>query len=744
MRQSASSAARGLVWGSPTVKLWIIVGLLGFWVFSNSLSVPFWEDDFIYLTQDLQQALDRLCGHVERGTQTYWFYRPLVELTWSVEYLIWGKNPAGFRVTNILVHLANSVLVGLIVLRLLGQPLWLAIAASILFLLHPANQCTVVWLSNRFDLFYTFFYLLALFFFAKYSGRNGRLRHIIASTSFFALAMLSKENAITLPAVLLLYQMTLGRPKTRLQRLGPARIALGLAPFVAISVAALIRRVVAYGSEAFVHYQHLDSWLVAVNVLRHVKWSLLPFKELVLAQSVRVWLFPAVGLIFSLGAYFWLQRRKALFLLGFTVITALPILNQSGLRHLYLPLAGLIPLVIISVSSMIQYELDWAAERGAYRYGLVVAWCTAVLLCAGLLCTAFIPGHGKLIPSSICRWLTEVSWWLWLPVGLTFFGLKKPVPIGTDRLKLGPPVPSLSAPVLLPLLVAGCIFGVCTRAYNEQNTQWGKSVWKIYSELDRLSLPIKQDAEIYVFNAPSMSYITPIRFEYFPKRTIADAGLEGFYFRHRYGDKIDWSNLFFLRFKEDGRLVLCDALVDALASRFQLRQSPRFSPLRLAWIFKAETAASLEGFQPQPGSVHLHERGCSVTGLDTPVRLIDTLTLFFEPGASGANLAGSFCWDRGNGDGQSATDCVSFEGTVGPAGRLDVDLALWPEWILTRSILGFQVRYRCEERLRLVAVGLSSEKMKPKSRLIKITPPHGKSWLRNPIDVIRDLLTEAT
>ena len=72
-------------------------------------------------------------------------YRPIVEMSWSLEYLIWGKNPAAFRITNILFHLAVTLLMIILLARLLEVPSWVAFVAGAVFLCHPVSQCTVVW-----------------------------------------------------------------------------------------------------------------------------------------------------------------------------------------------------------------------------------------------------------------------------------------------------------------------------------------------------------------------------------------------------------------------------------------------------------------------------------------------------------------------------------------------------------------------------------------------------------------------
>ncbi len=719
--------------------LWLILAIAGFALFSNSLSVPFWEDDFIYLRQDLERSLDRMFGHVERGTQTYWFYRPFVEVSWSLEYLIWGKSPAAFRITNILLHLAVTVLMSILLSKLLEVPSWVAFVAGAVFLCHPANQCTVVWLSNRFELFYTFFYLLSFLCFIEYRGRRGRLPHYILSVLFFALSILSKENAITLPAVLLLYELLLAGPRARLKKSRVVACLLRLLPFVLICALALLRRVLAYGGEAFVHYRGTDSWLLVVNILRHIKWALLPFKALDLAEFAEVFFLQILLLLVAVVAFSFTHKRKAAFLIGFVILTSLPILNQSGLRHIYLPLVGVIPLVLISVLWVLQFIQDWTSKRGVHYTGMGTTIYIAVLMTFAFLWAASIPGHGKIIPEvGLLHWIANGRNAL---IGLALLLVLTLVRAKTFKLKMCSAKIKPSVATLLPVVAIISVFAGVTFAYNGQNVEWGKGIWRVYSSLDTLSLPVKDGAEIYVVDPPSSSHLTPIAFHYYPRQVLVDDGIEGFYYNHRYGETIASDMIFFLAF-DDGQLVLSEDLKNAVLTRFDLRKSAQFKPIEVCWTSRSWVPGKLSDCKQLPGEIRADPGKFVVSRIDIPVSLLDTLVLSFDGARTGAEIMGRFEWQTGEGADARQEHFTDFTGRAKDDGLLSIDLALVAQWLETRSIVGFSVEYGSDEPSQLTAVALSSEKLKPRSRFIEITLPKGKTFSRAPQVVIRDLLRE--
>lgn len=151
-------------------------------------------------------------------------WHPLTMFSFAVDYAIWGFNPFGYHLTNILFHTANTFLVFVLVVRLAegktNSPLPLfikdrargyysLIAASVstlLFGIHPLHVESVAWVSERKDVLSAFFFLLTLLAYLKYTSAGGSRRPVFYAVCLltFLLALMSKPMAVSLPAVLLI------------------------------------------------------------------------------------------------------------------------------------------------------------------------------------------------------------------------------------------------------------------------------------------------------------------------------------------------------------------------------------------------------------------------------------------------------------------------------------------------------------------------------------------------------------
>jgi tetratricopeptide (TPR) repeat protein len=161
-----------------------------------------WDDDR-YVTQNrLLTAPD--------GLKRIWFsfdspsqYFPLVYTVFRVEHVFWGLNSAGYHWVNILLHSANALLVWRLFRMLRIRGAWLAAA---LFALHPVQVESVAWITELKNVLMGFFFLLALLAWVKFLEDRpaGTWKYYALAFFFYALALLSKSTACTLPAALVL------------------------------------------------------------------------------------------------------------------------------------------------------------------------------------------------------------------------------------------------------------------------------------------------------------------------------------------------------------------------------------------------------------------------------------------------------------------------------------------------------------------------------------------------------------
>jgi hypothetical protein len=143
-------------------------------------------------------------------------WRPLTTFSYALTYAAAGLNPAAYHGINAALHLANGLLFfGVVLLILSGRSMavdaesawWTAWAAAAVFLTHPVQTESVAWVSQRSNLLFFFFYMLSLGLFvrAQRAGTpRGRIQSSVLSLACFALSLLSKEMAVSLPPVLFL------------------------------------------------------------------------------------------------------------------------------------------------------------------------------------------------------------------------------------------------------------------------------------------------------------------------------------------------------------------------------------------------------------------------------------------------------------------------------------------------------------------------------------------------------------
>jgi len=161
-----------------------------------------WDDDAYVTNNELLTAPD--------GLRRIWFsfespsqYFPLVYTTFRIERALWGLNPAGYHVVNVLLHVANALLVWRLLARLRVPGAWLAGA---IFALHPVQVESVAWITERKNVLMGFFFLLTLLTWIEFLEQQmtRRWRLYLLALVLYALALLSKTTACTLPAALLL------------------------------------------------------------------------------------------------------------------------------------------------------------------------------------------------------------------------------------------------------------------------------------------------------------------------------------------------------------------------------------------------------------------------------------------------------------------------------------------------------------------------------------------------------------
>ena len=146
-------------------------------------------------------------------------YWPMTYTTFWLEHKIWGLEPAGYHVVNVLLHLLNSLLLWRLLLRLAVPGAWIVAAV---FAVHPLHVESVAWIIERKDVLSGLFYLTAVLVWLRFLEQPRPWRYGLALLLFTA-GLLSKSVVVTLPVALLIVQWwKTGRIAGKdLQRLAP-------------------------------------------------------------------------------------------------------------------------------------------------------------------------------------------------------------------------------------------------------------------------------------------------------------------------------------------------------------------------------------------------------------------------------------------------------------------------------------------------------------------------------------------
>ncbi|HSF01750.1 MAG TPA: tetratricopeptide repeat protein, partial [Solirubrobacterales bacterium] len=141
-------------------------------------------------------------------------YIPVTWLTFGLDYTLWGLDPRGYHLTNVLLHAANAAVFFLIARRLLGRALAVeglllnacASAATLFFALHPLRAESVAWATERRDVLSGLFTLTTVVLYLRAAEAEGRrrIRLLAAAGLTYLLALGSKSIVMTLPLALVL------------------------------------------------------------------------------------------------------------------------------------------------------------------------------------------------------------------------------------------------------------------------------------------------------------------------------------------------------------------------------------------------------------------------------------------------------------------------------------------------------------------------------------------------------------
>lgn len=353
----------------------IAVILLAVWIsYGTCLEFNFVWDDFGLIVYNEQVQSEKSWPNF--FTQDFWtigenvkdtgrsFYRPLISLSYGIDYKMWGMNPFGFHLTNMVAHSLSAVIVYMLGILLLKIPLPVA-TGTLLWAIHPTHVENVCWISGRTDVLCAVFLLLAFLMFEWWVQR-GRLELLLPFMVLlcYSAALSCKEAAVMFPVLCAADLFFLDGGLKALKKRRTYLLLLCLVTILYLFVRSVILGSAiggaAYGtvwqkliSIPFVLAQYIGLLFTLVPIDVHHNEKLLEsIFSVRFLVSMLVCIFVLAGLIML-----WRHgRRKELFLASWFFVLLAPVLHLGSFgdviyadRFLYIPSIGFFMLFSVLV-----------------------------------------------------------------------------------------------------------------------------------------------------------------------------------------------------------------------------------------------------------------------------------------------------------------------------------------------------------------------------------------------------------
>ncbi len=287
-------------------------------------------------------------------------FRPIKTLSLFLDYQIWGLRPLGFKLTNLMLHLLNGILLYLLSKYLFKNTLS-AFIGALIFLIHPANVETLAVISNRHDLLALFFYFIAFFLFIKtVSSEKKVILKVALSWLCYILAALSKEISVTFLLITAAF-IGLYRDKDAIYQKRTALICFFLGTVLITSVIGFIK--IYYNPGIAIQHKIYEAglWVEFLTIFKifadYARWLILPLDikfylieqyplALEVAFNLILDLIIVLGLLFLLLIAVLRARFSRAFAGAWLLLTLMPLAMIRALsstmasRYLYIPSVG--------------------------------------------------------------------------------------------------------------------------------------------------------------------------------------------------------------------------------------------------------------------------------------------------------------------------------------------------------------------------------------------------------------------
>jgi len=317
--------------------------------YSNTLTAKWHFDDIPNIVQNKNLHLTSLnpesiaqviFGHPLNEGQ---IFRPIAYLSFALNWYFGGDNVVGYHIVNILLHAATSILLYLTILQLLETPFLQqrsiqskhlsALLATLLWALNPMQSQAVTYIVQRMATLSTFFFLASILCYLIGRRTEPKIQQFfwfLAALASFTLALGSKENSITLPAVLLLLEWIFFRSLNRLTKrhflIGGGLLCLAGAAAYLLTNGNPFGSIFSYEHRSFTFWQRLltESRIMVFYLsllFFPAPWRLSLDHDIALSISLLQPLTTALSIAFLFGLTMWaLWKHKSLPLVAFAVL----------------------------------------------------------------------------------------------------------------------------------------------------------------------------------------------------------------------------------------------------------------------------------------------------------------------------------------------------------------------------------------------------------------------------------------
>lgn len=339
----------------------IVISLICFAAYANTLSMNFVWDDLYQIKENSQikslknipsMFMSEVWAGVEGGHRSP-YYRPLFTISLAIDYFLWGENPSGFHLTNIILHFLATLVIYFLTARI-ASSYKAAFFSGLLFAVHPVHTEAVAWISGRNEMLSALFMFLSFYLYLLFREKKLKIYMAGAVLAYF-LALLSKEIAITLPAIIFLYEIyaTDSSINSSIKRklTGPILYMIVIIPYIALRLSILsmqtwtsypIEQRLYTGFDILIRY--LKMLILPVGLKLHYE---IPIKKSLLEGDVLT----SIIIFFLVTVGFFLTKKfdkRVFFGFLFLMVTLFPVSgfptiiqpSPMAVRYLYIPSFG--------------------------------------------------------------------------------------------------------------------------------------------------------------------------------------------------------------------------------------------------------------------------------------------------------------------------------------------------------------------------------------------------------------------